>query len=360
MAVGVFKEYEVCPTSNFQHSNECVYVNILENISLGIIGLDVKKETVIFQNKFAIDLFKSTIKPKDYKALCALLLPNIEEYFTSNSPSISKTLRYGNRFIGYTVYRVSDRYLWIYATDVTEKVRLDSIAEAVNTMNNIGYIFSGIRHEIGNPINSIKMTMSVLRDNIDTYPKKKILEYIDRVLTEISRVEYLLKVLKSFSMYESMELQDVQISYFMKKFLSMVVSDFEEKGIKIKTLIRKEAEWVHADPRALQQVMLNILTNASDALKDREDPEIFISVLKIDKRVMIRVEDNGCGMSEEQQKNLFKPFYTTKPNGTGLGLVIVKKMLASMDGTIEVESRENLGTVVTITLPEGRNRIAER
>ncbi|MDR2861749.1 MAG: hypothetical protein LBV07_04305, partial [Syntrophobacterales bacterium] len=75
--------------------------------------------------------------------------------------------------------------------DITEKIRLENIAESVQLMSNIGYIFSGIRHEIGNPINSIKMTMSVLKNNIRRYSQDKILEYADRVLNEIHRVEYL-------------------------------------------------------------------------------------------------------------------------------------------------------------------------
>jgi signal transduction histidine kinase len=69
--------------------------------------------------------------------------------------------------------------------------------------------------------------------------------------------------------------------------------------------------------------------------------------------VRIRVEDNGCGMTEEEQKALFKPFYTTKAKGTGLGLVIVKKMLTMMKGTIEITSRKNRGTVVDVALPDG-------
>jgi hypothetical protein len=68
-------------------------------------------------------------------------------------------LRIGKQFIGYTIYLISEVYFWVYVSDITEKVRLNAIAEAVNTMNNLGYIFSGIRHELGNPINSIKTTM---------------------------------------------------------------------------------------------------------------------------------------------------------------------------------------------------------
>jgi len=99
--------------------------------------------------------------------------------------------------------------------------------------------------------------------------------------------------------------------------------------------------------------MLNILTNASDALETIASPEIIITMFKSGSRILVKIKDNGRGLTEECRKNLFKPFTTTKTNGTGLGLVIVKKMMSKMDGTVEVESEEGRGTVVTLNLPEG-------
>ena len=81
---------------------------------------------------------------------------------------------------------------------------------------------------------------------------------------------------------------------------------------------------------------------------------IDIMVDTIPGFVRIRVRDNGCGMSQEEQKNLFRPFFTSKPQGTGLGLVIVKKMVSKMNGTINIASSPLAGTTVTMTLPEGR------
>lgn len=239
--------------------------------------------------------------------------------------------------------------------DMTEKIRLESIAEAVDAMNNMGYIFSGIRHEIGNPVNTMKITLSVLKNNINNYSKETVTEYIDRVLTQISRVEYLLRTMKNFNMYETLQLMNVNMTSFMDNFLSLVANDFERKGIKIEAIVYPEAKWGCADPRALQQVMLNILINASDALEGRENPKIIIAISKMAGMIVVRITDNGCGISEEQQKRLFKPFYTNKAHGTGLGLVIAKKMLIKMNGTIEITSRKNEGTVAELFIPEGKD-----
>lgn len=238
--------------------------------------------------------------------------------------------------------------------DITEKKRFESIAETANLMDNLGYIFSGIRHELGNPINSIKMTLSVLDKNIETFSRETAHEFLDRSLKQINRVEYLLWALRNFSIFESPRLQNTQMHAFMEKFLHLLLDDFKKKGISVKTMFSPDAKWGLTDPRTLHQVMLNLLSNAAHALNGREAPQILISLARKPGLILIDVQDNGCGISKEQQENLFKPFFTTKPQGTGLGLVIVKKMLTKMNSTIDIESRKDKGTKVRISIPEER------
>jgi PAS domain S-box-containing protein len=239
--------------------------------------------------------------------------------------------------------------------DVTERLRLESIAEAVNTMDNIGYVFAGVRHEIGNPVNSIKMTLNVLKKNLDKYGKDNILEYLDRALSESSRIEYLLKSFKNFNMFEKPEMQDVEIDPFMYNFHALVLGDSMRKGITVTRAVSEDAKSFYVDPRALQQVLLNIFANAMDACDGRKDPAIDISVSKIPDMIFIRITDNGRGMTAEQQKDLFKPFHTTKHHGTGLGLVICKKMLSKMNCFIEMQSIKDKGTTVDILIPEKKS-----
>ncbi len=115
---------------------------------------------------------------------------------------------------------------------------------------------------------------------------------------------------------------------------------------------------MYVDAKALQQVLLNIFTNASDALQGRPDPKIAMSVAKAGAMIRMRVEDNGCGIPEDKLQSLFKPFHTTKAHGTGLGLVIVKRTLAKMSGTIEITSRKDIGTIVDIFAPMGGRKTA--
>lgn len=242
-----------------------------------------------------------------------------------------------------------------YCIDITEKKRLEAIAEAANLMENLGYIFSGIRHEIGNPINSVKMALSVLSMNLDKYPRSKIREFVHRSQAEILRVEYLLKALRNFSMFESPQVEPVQMSVFMKDFMSLVQQDFSHKGVRIQLCVADNDIYALTDHRAFHQVMLNLLTNAADAFEGHDNPQITIDVRQMsDDLIQVQVSDNGRGMSSTERRNLFRPFYTSKPQGNGLGLVIIKKMLAKMNSTIRIESNPGWGTTVYMSLPAGR------
>ena len=339
-----------CPISKSDCPGVCVYSEIMENINIGIIVFDLIGRRIVFRNNLFNDTFNEVLQPDEYETWQQMLLPQDSSYLLS-SPYMSPPLNYGGRIFGYTIYSISDKYVWIFIKDITEKTRLESIAEAINISSNIGYIFSGVRHEIGNPINSIKTALSVLEANFDTFTKENIMRYLARTLEDIRRVEDLLKSLKNFNMYETPKIEDINIALFMRRFLSLIDEDFKANGINITHTLYPGAEWAYVDPRALQQVLLNIVTNAADALEGKEEPYITITIFKNRENVEIVIEDNGCGISEEGQKDLFKPFITSKKKGTGLGLIITRKMLAAMNGTIFLESYENNGTIVHMSLP---------
>jgi signal transduction histidine kinase len=343
-----------CPAINNKNFGNCLYADIMETIDLGIVILSIKKQEVIFKNKFSSEIFNNDKDVLGYKGLLELLLSEHKKNQPSEVFGKNFTLRYNNRLLGYTAYMIAENFIWIIIRDITERIRLESIAEAVNSMENISYIFSGIRHELGNPINSIKMTLSVLKKNLGEYSPTAAEKFVDRAMTEISRVEFLLQALKSFSIFENPDIQNIRLVDFLIRFTSLVSNDLYQSGIKISKVIDPVLETVSADPRLLHQIMLNLITNASDALENKDNPEIIIKAERKASLVAITVEDNGCGMSEEAQTNLFKPFYTTKARGTGLGLMITLKMVTLLKGSMEIKSIKDSGTKATVIIPEGK------
>lgn len=325
-----------------------VFRDVLERLDVGIVIANQRVGRVVYRNPAARDVLANLMDEITYPAIIDRLLKKPLDDADLSKPL---ELRSGNSLLSFAVHRINRDCLCILIRDTTEKSRLMAIAEAVNTMNNIGYVFSGIRHEIGNPINSVKMTMSVLKHRLREFAPEMVEEYIARTLSEIARVEFLLKSLRNFSMFENLDLCPLDLADFLKKFASMSACDMEKRGIALCTRIPSRTVMVKADARALQQVLLNLVANASAALGGCEKPRISLILKEAPHLVTLAVQDNGCGLSPAELENLFKPFFTTKAEGSGLGLVICRKMLAQMNSSIDMQSVPGKGTTAIITLP---------
>ena len=331
------------------------FAQLLEHIDIGILVLDLQEQRIDYCNAAFFEMLQDDRLCRNYRRLYDLFLARIEEGSElEQSGRIAQQVMHQGRLFGHSVYQAGPRYRCIFLRDITEKSRLESIAQAVNTMDNIGFIFSGIRHEIGNPLNSLKMALSVLKDSSEPPSAEMLDAYLERSLTDIGRIEYMLRSLKTFTMHERIELKDCSLVAFMDRFISLVERDFHSSGIRIRTEIPLTLPEVRIDERALQQALLNLFSNAADALEDQPAPEIRLRTEVHDPLIRLSVSDNGRGISTEQQKYLFQPFNTSKPDGNGLGLVITRKLLAMMNSDIELSSRAGAGTTATIRLPMAR------
>ena len=334
------------------YNNTWGFAQLLEHIDIGILVLDLDQQAIDYCNAALFDILQDEQLCRSYQGLYDLFVRDIEvlddfDFVRRGAHQIT----HQGRLFGHSVYKAASNYRCIFIRDITEKSRLESIAQAANAMDNMGFIFSGIRHEIGNPLNSLKMALSVLKQSPDNISPEMLKEYIERGLADIGRMEYLLKSLKTFNMYDRVDLKDVHLVEFMDKFISLVDRDFHSHGIRVKTEIPLDIAWVRIDERALHQALLNIFNNAADALKEQEVPVISIRVEDRDQLMWLIISDNGCGIFPEQLKYLFQPFNTSKVNGNGLGLVITRKLLAMMNGDIDIVSQAGHGTEVTIRLP---------
>ena len=328
------------------------FAQLLEHIDVGILVLDIHQHAIDYCNAAFFEVLQDEKLSRDYQGLYNLFVKDIEALDDfKHAGRVAHQITHQGRLFGHSVYKAASNYRCVFIRDITEKSRLESIAQAANAMDNIGFIFSGIRHEIGNPLNSLKMALSVLKQGSETTSPEMLKEYIDRGLADIGRMEYLLKSLKTFNMYDSVELKDLHLVEFMGKFISLIERDFHSHGIRLITEIPLDLAWVRIDERALHQSLLNVFNNAADALKDQDVPEISIRAEVRDRLMWLTIADNGCGIYPEQLKHLFQPFNTTKLNGNGLGLVITRKLLAMMDSDINIVSQPGFGTQVTIRLP---------
>lgn len=337
-----------CPICHIACPGECIYSDIMQSVNLGVAVFDLKASSLLFLNAAGQSVFAPSGRATDFELLRGLLFPPGVPPDALPPEYHGESVLPDKRIVGYTLYG-SGSLAWAFFRDITEKTRLESIAEAVEMMNNIGYVFSAVRHELGNPINSVKAGLSVLRANIDTFSRSVVIEYVDRLSSELSRVEVLLRSLRNFSMYEHLDPVPVDLHQFFEDFAALAELDLNQRGVRL-SLTGEPGCVALADPRALQQALLNLIANAVDAVEGRPGPEISLDARCHDGLAHITVRDNGVGMSAEQTSAAFKPFHTTKTHGTGLGLVITRKLLLKMGGTVTLDSREGEGTTVHLCL----------
>ena len=259
------------------------------------------------------------------------------------------SIRVGPRLYGYSFYR-SNGFVWIFLLDITERYRLEAIAESVEQMNSLGFIFSAVRHELGNPIHSIKAAVSVLRSGLDRFPKETVADYLESIESELGRAENLLRSLKNFSLFEQPEMKAVDLASFFEQLRPLVEPDLHARGIGFEIEVDPGLPLVGADVRALHQILINLVANAADAFRDEPDPRIRVHVVPGEGGASVSVEDNGPGIPDHLRPRIFTPFFTTKEHGTGLGLIIVKKMVTGMNGTIWMDPAHPRGTRVSFTL----------
>ena len=207
------------PAKHMEEDLEGLLLKALENIDVGIIIADLENKKILYQNEYAKQIFS---KELSYNKLQLLLTLSPQE----KGPGSQKSFKLGEQVIGYNVVYNSNQKISFIVRDITEKLRLKYIANAVNDMKNFGSIFSGVRHEIGNPINAIKTALSVLQKNLDRYSKEKINEYIERMLESINHAEFILKSFKTFNLYENIDLKKNNILEIVSRFIDLIYRDF--------------------------------------------------------------------------------------------------------------------------------------
>lgn len=234
--------------------------------------------------------------------------------------------------------------------ETTEQRRLEALASAVNLVEQTGFVFAGIRHELGNPINSVKMALSVLKKHGEGFTPEKRADYYSRMFDEIGRVDFLLRALRNYSAFESVSIGTFELNEHITGFLRVADTGVSEA---IEVLWSPSADHINVrgDPRGLYQVLLNLVKNAADALEGVAVATITISARRSRDVAVVSIADNGKGMSPLQLESIGRPFSTTKAQGTGLGICVSQRILTGMNGVLEFDSALGQGTTAQVILP---------
>jgi len=237
----------------------------------------------------------------------------------------------------------------VYLRDVTaEKARTEEELRAGATKA-ICDLAAGVAHEIGNPLNAISMSLQLLkRDPTDT-------ETIDVCMDQVKRLDGILREFLSALRPQKPNLMPGSLADPLTACLKTLKHQFEERRIKVTLDIPAALPNVALDAAQMEQVFFNLLKNALEAMKD--GGTIAIALDATDQDVSVSFRDDGMGMDAEQLSHLFEPYRTTKEKGTGLGLMISKRIVSDHGGQLAAESTPGEGTTFTVTLPRLERRI---
>ncbi len=216
----------------------------------------------------------------------------------------------------------------------------------------IGKVMAGIAHEINNPLNNISLTAEVMLEDMENMSEEERRQMINDILVQSERARDIVHHLLQFSrMKKSAIREKVDLAELVENTLALLKNELRITHTKIKTTIEKGAGIIYGNTNQLQQVLVNIILNAIQATGEGGNIEIWLKVDRDKNKACLSVRDNGPGIQREVLKHILEPFYTTKKDGTGLGLSVSYGIIKEHKGDIHIDSKMGKGTTVTIELP---------
>ena len=234
--------------------------------------------------------------------------------------------------------------------DLTDiKLREEQIQQS-ERLAAVGNMAAGVAHEVGNPLTAISSLVQVCQRKSDDL---FVQEQLGKVRDHIRRISKIVQDLVDFSRPSSLKTEMMQVNEIISSAVGLLQHDARCRDVDFNLELSPDLPRLRGVPDHLHQVIVNLLLNAVDAMKDVDEPKVTLRSWQEGSDIHISVSDVGKGISAEEQKRIFEPFYTTKEvgTGTGLGLSVSHGIIKKMDGAIQVDSNPGEGATFLITLP---------
>ncbi|MDV7763713.1 ATP-binding protein [Peribacillus sp. CSMR9] len=210
----------------------------------------------------------------------------------------------------------------------------------------VGQLAAGVAHEIRNPLTTIKGFFQLLKSQ--DHDKTLIEKYSDVMLHEVDRVNVFVTQLLDLAKPHQLEWEKIDLKDFLDEIIDTYTSSIPSSPVKLINGVTQSV-FVYSDKNRLRQVLLNVLNNSSEAIEAKGQIELHLTAVSQYVKLMIR--DDGKGISPENFKKIGMPFYTTKPDGNGLGVATCIQIMEELKGRFQIESVYDEGTKVTLIIP---------
>jgi signal transduction histidine kinase len=227
-----------------------------------------------------------------------------------------------------------------------------------NKLRILGKLTASLIHEIRNPLSAIRLNLDLIKmeDNLSD----EVSESVNDCLSATDRIEYMVDSLLSFARVVTHGRENISLNKVTSNALNLLAVKATKYSVKIEQELDRNLLYVYADENKVLQVILNLITNAIESCEENNSGNILIKTFLVEsgenKNVYWTIEDNGIGISEEDQKKIFEDFYTSKENGTGLGLSVCKMLANEQYAEIDFESKLGVGTKFQIVFDLNRMR----
>jgi signal transduction histidine kinase len=242
--------------------------------------------------------------------------------------------------------------------EIQERKRLEAAKIQAERLATVGTMAAQVAHEIRNPLGSITLNLDLIQKEITKlaagggHSSDESRQLVLEMRGEIHRIQHVLEDYLQFARLPKPQLRAIPLNELLRQKLGFIGCEFDRARVKLLTHFDPAVGTIHADAEQLWQATLNLIRNSLDAMP--EGGELTVGTWREGGQVRLRVKDTGLGMSEGQLKQVFAPFFTTKPGGTGLGLALVQQIALEHGGHVECESVPAKGSTFTLFLPAGK------
>jgi len=231
--------------------------------------------------------------------------------------------------------------------DLSQVKKLEEELRRSERLAALGKMAAGVAHELRNPLSSIKGLALVLKSRFQEENSDR--ETATILVQEVERLNRSISELLDYARPQQLKKDDFDIVKLLNKAVSLIRIDAETAGVELRTNFEKELPLLNGDEDKLTQVLLNLLLNGIQAMEDGGTLDLRAGAT--DRKIEIVVTDTGCGISEKDLGRVFDPYFTTKPDGTGLGMAMSAKIIEEHGGEIHLQSKVGQGTSVILEIP---------
>jgi signal transduction histidine kinase len=236
--------------------------------------------------------------------------------------------------------------------DITASRRTAQQAIESERLNALTLLAAGVAHEIGNPLNSLHIHLQLMErsvQNLGDGAKAELQQSIDVARSEVNRLDSIVTQFLRAIRPSRPQLRPENINAIVEEAVRFFTPEIQDRDIVVEQELRSDLPLLQLDRDQMKQAFYNVIKNSLEAMKRRGT--LRIRTDRDDTHVLITFVDSGGGMSAENLSRVFEPYFTTKPSGTGLGLLIVRRIVREHGGELSIESGQDKGLTLTIRLP---------